>query len=710
MTAKRISTHRIVTRRKALFCIDPRWRVQWKFLFDAMPESYTGYIPIWDTVPWQEVKMDGKIRDHNYAARAQFFPSYGGYGDYYGIYEPCVGFGYDEAYCHNCMGLVQDFLRMLELDGIDEQEIYARHEYGDATLAVRLRDLFFRQFNPANVGCPILYARPMTFHYCDSGNIGDNGQTAFYCRNEDICDGTTGLREETGGTHAHEFWADVQWFQRSLRGSELGISLDDVPEDAKLVCYIISSTSVPRIKINGTWKVVSPCYFPPYGDPYGMSNRGFKILVADHGLRFGVDDINEIVVEHFSTRGDQCGAQVIFCLEWKERITEVSGMSSKPTKSLSEYIHQGDIIIIADDKAIANGDLWQIVPIMRTRHDARLATLTAKTTDADIVAPAYDLKVDEKDGYDMDAAETSSTLKVYIDNAYLENAEAINHDLLLDKAYPADDQDAKRYLNSVQEALVGHDHATYPLPAVLTDALKVATENFSRAVEDVVDLFEDRRTAIQDRNIALDEYIDVLTPIRRWLWKTLPQGRYDTRLIDYGFTPYGTHAAKPSLPPPKSLKYLARVNRFSWEAVAGAMKYELDVSKNGGEWEEKYKGALTEAKIELEKAVYKVRVRAIQEQSPEVLGDWSDDIEIQIPFAGPLNLRYNDQTHTFSWNNVPGAGVYLLINATTGEELYEGPDISFEKDLTSSGTNSYKVCAGDGTDWGEWSEAIAVTG
>ena len=227
---------------------------------------------------------------------------------------------------------------MLELDGIDEQEIYARHEYGDATTAVRLRDLFFRQFDPANVGCPILYARPMTFHYCGSGNIGDNGQTAFYCRAEDICDGTTGLREETGNTHAHEFWADVQWFSRRITGAEIVRArhshedadtdghemvnasplLDDVPEDAKLVCYIIAATSVPRIKINGTWKVVSPCYFPPYGDPYGMVNRGFKSIIADHGLRFGVDDINEIVVEHFSTRGDQCGAQVIFCLQWEE--------------------------------------------------------------------------------------------------------------------------------------------------------------------------------------------------------------------------------------------------------------------------------------------------------------------------------------------------------------------------------------------------------
>jgi len=70
----------------------------------------------------------------------------------------------------------------------------------------------------------------------------------------------------------------------------------------------------------------------------------------------------------------------------------------------------------------------------------------------------------------------------------------------------------------------------------------------------------------------------------------------------------------------------------------------------------------------------------------------------------------NKQLLTFQWNNVPGAVVYLLVNATTGEELYEGPDFSFEKDLTGTGTNSYKVCAGDGEHFGEWSEAIAVTG
>jgi len=76
-----------------LFALDTRFTVKWKFLRDSMPHDYTSYITIWDTIPWQEVEMDGKMRDHNYAARAQFFPSYGGTGDYEHINEPCVESG-----------------------------------------------------------------------------------------------------------------------------------------------------------------------------------------------------------------------------------------------------------------------------------------------------------------------------------------------------------------------------------------------------------------------------------------------------------------------------------------------------------------------------------------------------------------------------------------------------------------------------------------
>ncbi len=46
------------TCRHVLFALDSQWQVKWKFLFDSMPEDYTGYIPIWDTIPWQTVTVN----------------------------------------------------------------------------------------------------------------------------------------------------------------------------------------------------------------------------------------------------------------------------------------------------------------------------------------------------------------------------------------------------------------------------------------------------------------------------------------------------------------------------------------------------------------------------------------------------------------------------------------------------------------------------
>jgi len=213
-------------------------------------------------------------------------------------------------------------------------------------------------------------------------------------------------------------------------------------------------------------------------------------------------------------------------------------MANRPNKALAEYIHQGDLIVIADDNAIANGYLWALVAATRTRLDALLADLKTKATIADTVGPAYDLKVEEKDGFDLDAEKALSMLAVYIENAFPDDAAELNHILLLDKDYPADDEKAKQYLTSVQAALAVHDNVAYPIPPAYIAAIDTATTSFISALAEVTDLFENRRTAIQDRNIALTDFIQVLSPIRKWLWKTLPQGREDTRLIDYGFDPY----------------------------------------------------------------------------------------------------------------------------------------------------------------------------
>jgi len=223
-------------------------------------------------------------------------------------------------------------------------------------------------------------------------------------------------------------------------------------------------------------------------------------------------------------------------------------MPSNPNKSVQEYIFQGVNIQDADNAALAVPEIWALVPFIRTRLDDRLADLQNKSIIANTIVPAYADKVEEKDIFDADAEEALEKLAVYIENAFPDKAKILCRDLLLDKEYPQDDQHARDYLQSVLVALAAHDNATYPLPASFTDPITAATNGFIETLDALPDLFENRRTAIQDRNIALEQFIEILSPIRKWLWKMLPEGREDTRLIEYGFDPYNAQPSEPEEP------------------------------------------------------------------------------------------------------------------------------------------------------------------
>ncbi len=262
-----------ITRRHVLFALDSRFTVKWKFLFDAMPHDYTGYIDIWDTIPWQEVAFDdGITRDHNYASQAQFRPSYGGTGDYIGIFAQCVASGLPEDYCHNCQGLVGDLIALLEADGIADDLIDAQYlatEHTESTETeeefnaetaetaeteeelnaetaetaetelpeeisalpadsalrrIPLRNLPFKEFNterPFPETFPCGFARPMTYRYRGRGHLGDNGEACFFVRESNSYDGTEGLNAELEGNHRHEFWSDVAWFIREITTEEI---------------------------------------------------------------------------------------------------------------------------------------------------------------------------------------------------------------------------------------------------------------------------------------------------------------------------------------------------------------------------------------------------------------------------------------------------------------------------------------------------------
>ena len=338
--------------RLPFLCLDARWSAKWKWLWDdfAGPnEGYDGYITAWDSIPWQRVAFDdGTERDNNFAAPAQYRPMYGGYGDYHGIYTPCVESGLPETYCHNCCGLVGDLIALLEHDRIADSTIEAQYAHTAMPREIALRNLLFRGFNPAgstgspNALCPLVFSRPMTYTFGEHGHIGDNSMQSSFIRFDYSCDGAEGLRESLGVSYRREFFADAIWFTRNFSLEEFNaetaetaernynensalsassaLRLPEIPESARLVVYIIAAGSVPRIRINGTWHIVTPpdFYFPPYGDPYFFATRAVRSVITDHGLRPGALK-NEIIIEHITPRSGEIGAQVIFAFEWRGR-------------------------------------------------------------------------------------------------------------------------------------------------------------------------------------------------------------------------------------------------------------------------------------------------------------------------------------------------------------------------------------------------------
>jgi len=291
--------HSLALRKKPFLCIDSRWLAKNKWLWDthAGPnETYSGYIDYWDEVPWQEVPFDdGKTRDYNYAAPAQYIPTYAG----------------------DILGTVGDLLALLEHDHIDTRIIPAQYAHGESVRDMQLRDLLFRNYDPSCYRCPIVYSRPVTYHFGGTGHIGDNARQAFFIHESESCDGTEGMREILGVNYHREFFADAVHYFRTIRAEDIVGAVRETPLHSNLVLYIIGAGSVPRVSINGVWKVVSPGVFPGYGNPYNFVYNAYRISIPDHGLRFGAGELNEIIVEHIAPRPIDLGAQVIFSLKWR---------------------------------------------------------------------------------------------------------------------------------------------------------------------------------------------------------------------------------------------------------------------------------------------------------------------------------------------------------------------------------------------------------
>ncbi len=284
--------------------IDGSWIVRWKWLWDYMMdvnEEYIGYVPYWDDIPWGQADfLDEGSLQFALAAPAQYYPTYAG----------------------DTLGRVDSIIAILENDGIADDSLYLCYPTNNGAIWGwhTLRELFYKGFSTDSGQCEIVFSRPMDTLFTGVGNICDNSHKAFFCNDDIICDGTSGMRA-TGDTYIRGFWADALHFYSAFDIRALcdaGIipySIEQIRDAApKLVVYVIGAGSVPRMWLNGTEIVLSPEYFPSYGDPYGYVFNGYDTTIASPPLRW--DEINEVEIEHIAPLSDEIGAQVIFALKF----------------------------------------------------------------------------------------------------------------------------------------------------------------------------------------------------------------------------------------------------------------------------------------------------------------------------------------------------------------------------------------------------------
>ena len=160
------------------------------------------------------------------------------------------------------------------------------------------------------------------------------------------------------------------------------------------------------------------------------------------------------------------------------------------------------------------------------------------------------------------------------------------------------------------------------------------------------------------------------------------------------------------LPAPFGLVYDQFRNQFTWMFVPGADNYELEISKDGIGWEQIYAGSGNHAYYELLFGTWKVRARAMKGSE---VSEWGVGIPVEIVFMVPDNFKYDPMTKMFTWDPVPGATIYELVQQGVPDFIYMGSDTSFMYEF--QGTQSFRIRAGNDEfgRWGQWSEWVELT-
>lgn len=194
-------------------------------------------------------------------------------------------------------------------------------------------------------------------------------------------------------------------------------------------------------------------------------------------------------------------------------------MKSNPNRPVQSYIDQGEMILHADHIALGNNSDWALVDTMRSLLHRRISSLKIKTKRLNDVVDRYSTAKAKKKRAFEDCREALERLRVYIENAFFqEQAEVLEHVGLVERP-PKAEKKLISYWENAHDALSKYNDKRFPLPNSYIDAVGRLPLDLDGISEELANFRSQKALLTKERERALDEFRDLLPPIRRWLWK-----------------------------------------------------------------------------------------------------------------------------------------------------------------------------------------------
>ena len=262
-----------------------------------------------------------------------------------------------------------------------------------------------------------------------------------------------------------------------------------------------------------------------------------------------------------------------------------------------------------------------------------------------------------------------------------------------------------------------HPHFTEPIPtlALPSDMITNFTNLVNSAKETFFSAGVERRQS-EEATAALNTIYDADSKKLRELynWIIAHWGKYDPRLIDFGFVTANDNTGGTKPPVPVNLSYNAAGHILKWDIVEVATSYQLVYRETGSdnEWVEIYSGDLSESNLTLEPANWTLKVRA---RNSNGYGDWSISLDLSIvePYLNaPTDIAFYIDNMMISWSEVENATNYSIELSQDNlefNEAFSGAETHFIYQPTFEGMVYVRARARNSSAFSSYSEVYTFS-